>query len=153
MRVTRALRRDDRGMALVEFALVMPALMLVLVGCLDFGRALNAYVIVANASREGARYAMLHPDADASAIKASVTARIAPLDASAFTVTPTYDRGSGPQPWPVGGIPPSSPVPAAIRVHVVTSYEWQASTWIVGSLFSATGSRTFGSSSTMETVR
>jgi Flp pilus assembly protein TadG len=38
-----ALRRDQRGTAVVEFALVAPLLFLILFGVLDFGRLLNYY--------------------------------------------------------------------------------------------------------------
>jgi Flp pilus assembly protein TadG len=39
----RALRRDQRGTAVVEFALVAPLLFLLVFGVLDFGRLLNYY--------------------------------------------------------------------------------------------------------------
>ncbi|HVD31505.1 MAG TPA: TadE/TadG family type IV pilus assembly protein [Methylomirabilota bacterium] len=145
--------RDDRGATLVEFALALPVLLLVLVACLDFARALNAYVTVANASREGAYYATIHPGADPDTIRDEVRARVSPLDASALLVTATYDSGSGPQAWPVGGVPQSAPLPAPVVVRVSTTYQWRASTWIVGSFFGAAGSRTFGSSSAMEVMR
>lgn len=48
---------DDRGQALVEFALVSVLLFTLLFGGLDFGRALNAWAVVTHASREGARVA------------------------------------------------------------------------------------------------
>jgi hypothetical protein len=41
----------------VELALVSFLLILLLVGVIDFARAFNSYVVIANASREGARYA------------------------------------------------------------------------------------------------
>lgn len=51
----------ERGANLVEFALVLPLLVLLLVGVADFGRAFNNYIIITNASREGARYASRFP--------------------------------------------------------------------------------------------
>lgn len=51
------LREDDRGQAIVEFALVSVLLFTLLFGGLDFGRALNAWAVVTHASREGARVA------------------------------------------------------------------------------------------------
>lgn len=42
---------------MVEFALVLPLLMLLVVGILEFGRVLNTYLVVLNGAREGARYA------------------------------------------------------------------------------------------------
>ena len=145
----------DGGATLVEFALVAPVLILALIVTFDFARALNAYVTVANASREGARFGTLNPSADPAAIRDDVARRVAPLgtDPSVLTVTATYDTsdGAGFRPWTAGGIP-RDVAAAAIEIRVDVSYSWQASTWVGGSLFSATGSRTFASSSTMETV-
>jgi Flp pilus assembly protein TadG len=51
----RKLREDSRGQALVEFALVVPILMLLLLGIVDFARAWNVYEVLTDAAREGAR--------------------------------------------------------------------------------------------------
>lgn len=45
----------DRGAAAVEFALVLPLLLLIVFGIIDFGRALNAQITLTQAAREGAR--------------------------------------------------------------------------------------------------
>src|SRR5688572_19339077 len=47
----------DRGVALVEFALVFPILAMLLVGTITGGFALNQKQQVTHATREGARYA------------------------------------------------------------------------------------------------
>jgi Flp pilus assembly protein TadG len=47
-------RRDD-GAAAVEFALLLPVLLLVLFGIIDFGRAFNMQIALTQASREGVR--------------------------------------------------------------------------------------------------
>jgi uncharacterized protein (UPF0333 family) len=62
--VTRQLR--EKGQGLLEFALILPVLLLVAVGLLDLGRAFFAAIVIANASREGARYLTLHPDDNAA---------------------------------------------------------------------------------------
>jgi Flp pilus assembly protein TadG len=49
-----------RGQALVEFALIVPVLMLILVIAIDFGRLFFSYIEVSNAAREGANYAAAH---------------------------------------------------------------------------------------------
>jgi Flp pilus assembly protein TadG len=49
----------DRGSAAVEFALLLPVLLLLLFGIIDFGRALNAQITLTQAAREGARLAAL----------------------------------------------------------------------------------------------
>jgi hypothetical protein len=48
-------RGKDRGAAAVEFALVLPILMLLVFGMVDFGRAYNARITLSNAAREGVR--------------------------------------------------------------------------------------------------
>ena len=53
---------SDRGQALVEFALVLPVLLIVLLFAIDFGRAFYSWVILQNASRIGANYAALNPE-------------------------------------------------------------------------------------------
>jgi Flp pilus assembly protein TadG len=49
----------DRGAVAVELALVLPVLLLVVFGCIDFGRMLNAQISLTQAAREGARWAAL----------------------------------------------------------------------------------------------
>lgn len=49
-------RRFQRGQSLVEFALIVPMLLILVFGIIDFGMGLRAYISVAAATREGARY-------------------------------------------------------------------------------------------------
>jgi Flp pilus assembly protein TadG len=51
--------RQDRGAAVVEFALLLPVLLFLVFGIIDFGRALNAQITLTQAAREGARMAAL----------------------------------------------------------------------------------------------
>jgi len=44
----------------VEFALVVPIFMVILIGMVDLGRAIWANNSVANAARESARFASVH---------------------------------------------------------------------------------------------
>jgi len=59
MAVVRSFIRGHRGQALVELALVLPILLLMLFGIVEFGRIFNAYLVVSQAAREGARVAAL----------------------------------------------------------------------------------------------
>ena len=72
--------KEEQGQSLVELAIMMPILMIILLGIIDFGRVFYAYVTITNASREGARYGSLHPLQDAD-IKQRV------VDEAANTVT------------------------------------------------------------------
>ncbi|MFA7248139.1 MAG: TadE/TadG family type IV pilus assembly protein [Dehalococcoidia bacterium] len=48
---------NERGQAVLELALIMPVLVMLVFGALEVGRLLNAWVVVTEASREGARVA------------------------------------------------------------------------------------------------
>ena len=67
LRVCRRLigwtRRDD-GAALIEAAFTLPLMLFICIGILEFGRAYQAWQIVTNASREGARVAVLPGSTD-----------------------------------------------------------------------------------------
>ena len=54
-RSVRSRRRGDQGSAAVEFALVLPFLLLLLCGIIDFGRAYNARNTLSHAARESVR--------------------------------------------------------------------------------------------------
>lgn len=52
--------KNERGQAMVEFALVLPILILLLCGIIDFGWIFSNKIAADNASREAARYAAIH---------------------------------------------------------------------------------------------
>ena len=52
-----------RGQALIEFALVVPFLLLLMFTMVDFGIAIDRRLVLQHAVREGARYAAVHTDA------------------------------------------------------------------------------------------
>lgn len=49
------MRRDERGQSLVETALILPVLLLLLVGILDFGRIMYSYAHLHMAAQETVR--------------------------------------------------------------------------------------------------
>jgi len=51
--------RSERGAELIEFALVLPVLLLITCGIFDFGFLFQRYEVLTNAAREGARMASL----------------------------------------------------------------------------------------------
>src|SRR4051794_525192 len=54
-----------RGAALVEFAIVLPLLMTLLLGIMEFGMIMRDYIMLGHGAREGARTAALrHPTAE-----------------------------------------------------------------------------------------
>lgn len=131
--------RGQHGTTTIELALMLPLVLVLLIGSLDLARAMNAVLVVSSASREGARYAVLHPMAAPSQIVAAVVARSVPLDPALIAVAATYDDGMGPTPWPDTGLAPSEEVARAIRVRVDVTYPWSAATFFTGSILGRSG--------------
>lgn len=52
-------RNRERGQSLVEFALVFPLIMLLIVNAINFGSFLYAWITIANAARAGAEYSLM----------------------------------------------------------------------------------------------
>jgi len=53
------MRKNEKGQSLVEFALVVPLVLMILMAIVEFGFMFNAYITISNASREGARLGTL----------------------------------------------------------------------------------------------
>ena len=58
---TTAHRPQEAGQELVEFALILPLLLLLFFGIIEVGRLMLSYNTIANAAREGARYGIVDP--------------------------------------------------------------------------------------------
>jgi Flp pilus assembly protein TadG len=58
-KVCRSCRRNRRGAAVVEFAIVAPVFFLLVFGMIEYGRMVMVQQVITNASREGARVAVL----------------------------------------------------------------------------------------------
>jgi Flp pilus assembly protein TadG len=91
--MTRFLRRarGERGAQLVEFALVLPVLLFVVLGIADFGIVFQRYEVLTNAAREGARMAVLpgYSDNDVRVrVRAYLTAARVPWTSTNPTITP-----------------------------------------------------------------
>jgi Flp pilus assembly protein TadG len=52
--------REERGVALTEFALVLPWLLLLLLGLIDFGKAINYWIDETHLANTGARWAVVN---------------------------------------------------------------------------------------------
>ncbi|TEB06998.1 TadE-like protein [Pelotomaculum schinkii] len=55
MRLIKKLIKNKQGQALVELALVLPILIMLVMGTVEFGRIFHSYLLITNAAREGAR--------------------------------------------------------------------------------------------------
>jgi Flp pilus assembly protein TadG len=68
--------RREQGQSLLEFALTFPLLLMMLLAIVDFGRAIDALIIVTNAAREGARHASVDSSLTESDVQALVRDQI-----------------------------------------------------------------------------
>jgi len=135
--------RAERGDSLVEFALVLPLLVLVFAGIVDFGFLFQRYEVVTNAAREGARLAVL-PGYDGPAVEARVKDYIreglGDAAAAAGAVTVVVDS--------VPVTPPTGAAFIGARVTVTYTYDYLLLGFIVNL---ATG-RDFGPDVTLRAV-
>ena len=83
----------DRGSVAVEFALLLPVLLLLIFGVIDFGRAINAQITLTQAAREGARLASL--GAVNPAVQNRVTLAATGVSPVTATVTSSCPTGAG----------------------------------------------------------
>jgi Flp pilus assembly protein TadG len=121
----------QHGQTLVEFALVLPLLILLLVGVFDFGRAIFAYNTINNAAREAAREAIVNQtvgDIRAKAASAAAGLSIDPADVSVdFRTSDTAAAGS------CNGRIGTATIVGCIAV-VQVPYSYDAATPLVGAL-------------------
>jgi hypothetical protein len=80
--------RSRRGQALVEFVLVIPILLLLVLGLMDFARAWQTQHAMADAAREGARMLVVNETAGFEAAELAIRERLADarLDLTRLTV-------------------------------------------------------------------
>ena len=79
---------------MLEFALVLPLLLLLIVGIIEFGYILTVYTSLFNAAREGARFGVVNP-ANVSGIVARTRQALLLTDPNNVSVAVVYDRGPG----------------------------------------------------------
>ena len=127
-RLQRSRERGAAGQSLVEFALVFPVLIIMLIAIFDFGRLVFAYNAITNAAREGARVGIINQTV--SGIQDEVINQGTSLGLVAADVVVTYVKSDAPtQPCPDD--PPTS---LECLVVVTVSYDWQAITPVIGSI-------------------
>jgi Flp pilus assembly protein TadG len=92
----RGTNANDRGVAAVEFAILLPLLVLIIGGIIDFGLMLNGQISLTHAAREGVRVHAITEDVGA-AETAATDAYLAPATtgfSAAVTRTCPNDDGA-----------------------------------------------------------
>lgn len=93
MGIMRRYLNNRRGQSIVEFALVLPVLILILCGIMEFGRVFNESLVVTAAAREGARVAAV--GANDSTVIATVRSFVAPSSDKVPVVIITRQNAAG----------------------------------------------------------
>lgn len=119
--------RDNQGQALVEFALVLPLLLLFLYAVIQFGLIFYAFITIEEATREGVRLASLGETATqiGQAIDSQVTGGgLSPsATTSAQYIPPGHKRSTTDRlAWGVQVQPSNSSTPSTISVQVAYLY-------------------------------
>ncbi len=139
-KVWRSCRRNRLGAAAVEFAIVAPIFFLMIFGMVEFGRMVMVQQIITNASREGARMAVLD-GATTSEVATSIGTYLS--NASISNATPTVTIVPDP--------PSSASYGAPVTVSV--SVPFSQVSWLPSPMF--LGGKTLSASTVMrrETVQ
>ena len=107
-RIRRRSRGED-GQAVVEFALVLPLLLMLLLGIVQFGTVFRDYIALTDATRVGARHASvarsIQPESQrVPLVIAKVQKAAVNLDAAKMTITVTPVKPDGITPgWEASG--------------------------------------------------
>jgi Flp pilus assembly pilin Flp len=128
----RRLRKNDRGAALVEFAIVALLLITLLLGIIEFGWLLTGWVVVTGAAREGARAAVVW---DIDEIEDRVNNHTDLLPFESVTLSPAPEIGNpgeettiyvtGELPLLVGFFPIQNPFPIPAKATMRQEFERQ----------------------------
>lgn len=95
-RIPKSRKQESRrGAVLVEFALVAPLFLTLIVGVIEIGRAIDVVQILTNASREGARVASFETTSQTSTVTSAVNLYLSNRGISQASVTISPDPPSG----------------------------------------------------------
>ena len=130
--MTIARRHRFRGQAVVEFALVVPLLMMFVFGIIDLGRAIYTYNGVSQAAREIARATSIHPGSplgSSAEARAAVALQKSLVPGMTNPIFHCYDLTN--QPVPGDGSGGCAP-PNVVKVEVHAPYTPIASLGLIG---------------------
>jgi TadE-like protein len=112
--------RDERGVALVEFVLVLPLLLVILFAMLDFGRVFNYWIDATHLANEGARFAAVNKNPNAGGTLQAYIQQQADTDE-------LRNGGSSSVPDPLQiciDFPNGATVGEPVRVTATATYNW-----------------------------
>ncbi len=114
--------KNEQGQTMVEFAVVLPIMLMLLFAIIQFGIAFNNYITITDAARAAARKAAVSREAldPVQAAKDEAKASAGNLDATQLDVSVS------PAPWD-----PGSDVTVTVKypysIHLLGLYDWSGS--------------------------
>ena len=88
--------KNQKGQSLVEFAIILPIILLLLMGIVEFGIMLNSYLTIQNVAREGARLGIVGgSDLEINTLIKSISPNLTPADITVNIVPVEGSRKSG----------------------------------------------------------
>jgi Flp pilus assembly protein TadG len=124
------------GIAAVEFAIILPVLLLLILGGMDLGHAYYIEHLITNASREGARYGARYTGAATDPTSSQISTYVTTtLNYNSFNLDRLVVSGS------YSGASPNE----IVTVTVQANKQW----WILGSLLGLTNPMTFTAQTAM----
>jgi len=82
--------KNERGASAVEFALILPILVILIFGIFEFGIAYNNYIAITHAAREGARLAAVAEDE--TFIEEEIIKRAPTVEIETITIDGLYGK-------------------------------------------------------------
>jgi Flp pilus assembly protein TadG len=116
--MTRSIR-DDRGQATVEFALIIPLLLLLVLGVVEFGKAWNLAQMATDAVREGTRQCVIADNITYTQANVEIWIKNRMATAGVPTTVPTVTFST-----PAGGGTPCENSGQPVTVTMTIPYSW-----------------------------
>jgi Flp pilus assembly pilin Flp len=91
MKIRKFLLKDKDGQTIIEFALLLPILIMVLFGITEFGRAIMVKNVLHTAAREGARLAAVSAVGDSLQVQARVVTVLQAASINDYQIIITTD--------------------------------------------------------------
>lgn len=92
--LSKSLKKKEKGQSMVEFALVIPVLLLIVIGIIEFGFMFSNYLTLTNASREATRYISLGGDDVGAILRANNVAVNTDPNRMIINISPTSSNRS-----------------------------------------------------------
>jgi hypothetical protein len=122
---------DQRGVALVEFTLVLPLLLLLLLGMVEFGRAINYWIDETHLANEAARFASVNrnPGTAPATLQEYIrsqatTTELRDGDDADPSGVPTTGRADVCIEFPTSGQPGGAAVGDPVQATVTATFNW-----------------------------